>query len=183
MKRIIFYGILIFVFSIGIGYYFSVLWKSEKQEMAYEKNENEIQVEETIAVEEKISFDANLGLKKYYNNCGHTKYQIAELPPELVNLTKSEVEDLYSDWNVEEFSSDNLLLSQTINDICDEHYVIKLGDENIEVYHVRSSGIEELYKTTNISKEYLTSTDINNLERGIYVYGVSNLNSVIEDFE
>ncbi len=183
MKRIIFYGILIFIFSIGTGYYFSVLWKEGKSGIAYEEAENEVTVQETIAVEEKVNFDASLGLKKYYNNCGHTKYLTAELPDELINLTKNEIEQIYSDWDVEEFSSNSLLLSQHINDICDEHYVLKLGDENIEIYHVKNSGDIELYKTTNISKEYLTNTDINNLESGIYVYGAGNLNSAIEDFE
>ena len=75
MKRVIFYGILIFVFSIGIGYYFSVLWKNGDSEIAYEKEKNETEVEETVWEEEKVSYNASFALKKYYNECGHFKFQ------------------------------------------------------------------------------------------------------------
>ena len=101
----------------------------------------------------------------------------------MINSTRLDVEKSYPEWEIEEFSSKNLVLSQKIDNLCDEHYVIKIGDDdNIAVYHITDTG-EELYKNTNISKEYLTSTDIDNLEKGIYVYGIGNLNSAIEDFE
>lgn len=184
MRRIIFFGILIFVFSIGIGYYYSVLWKNGGNNIAYENTNNEKQVEETVSQDEKISYNASFALKKYYNKCGHFKFQYSELPKEMINLTKSEIEKNYPEWEIEEFSSNNLVLSKKIDNICDEHYVLKIGDDNnIAAYHIGESGDEELYKNTNISKDYLTSTDVGNLESGIYVYGIGNLNSAIEDFE
>lgn len=184
MRKIIFFGILIFIFSIGTGYFYSVLWKNGGNNIAYENLNNENKVEETASQEEKISYNASFALKKYYNECGHFKFQYSELPQEIVNLTKIEIEKNYPEWNVEEFSSNNLVLSKTIDNICDEHYVLKIDEvDNIVVYHIGFEGEEELYKNTNISKEYLTSTDINNLESGIYVYGIENLNSAIEDFE
>ena len=183
MKRVIFFGILIFVFSVGIGYYYSALWKNGGSGIAYENTNEEEIIEETASQEEKISYDATFALKKYYT-CGHFKFQYSELPKEIINSTKSDIEKSYPEWEIEEFSSKNLVLSQKINNMCDEHYVIKIGDDDyIAVYHLKNKDEEELYKNTSISKEYLTSTDIENLESGIYVYGVGNLNSVIEDFE
>ena len=182
MRRIIFFGILIFVFSIGIGYYYSALWKNGENDIAYENtNEKEV-IKETSSQEEKISYDATFALKKYYK-CGHFKFQYAELPKEMINSTRLDIEKSYPEWEIEEFSSKNLVLSQKIDNLCDEHYVIKIGDDdNKEKKNITDTG-EELYKNTNISKEYLTSTDIDNLEKGIYVYGIGNLNSAIEDFE
>ena len=75
------------------------------------------------------------------------------------------------------------MLSQNLEGYCDDHYVLKIGDENIEVFKQISKDREEFYKDTNISKEYLTASDLNKLEEGIYVYGFKNLNSAIEDFE
>ena len=138
---------------------------------------------ETASVEEKVSYNASFALKKYYNECGHFKFNYSELPPEAINLSKTELQDLYPEWTVEEFSSNNIVLAQNLDNICDEHYVLKLDDENVEVYHIESDEHLKLYKSTDISKEYLTSDDINNLEDGIYVYGIANLNSAIEDFE
>lgn len=182
MKRIIFFGILIFVFSTAIGYYYSALWKNNEKDIAYE-NTTPKEIEQTNSQEEKISYNATFSLKKYYK-CGHFQFQYSELPREIINMTKSEIENNYPNWEIEEFSSQNLVLSQKIDNICDEHYVLKLGDDdNIIIYHLSNLGEEELYKNTNISKDYLTSKDIENLEKGIYVYGIGNLNSAIEDFE
>lgn len=184
MRRVIFFGILIFAFSIGIGYYYSALWKNGGSNIAYENTNNREEIEETVSQEEKISYDATFALKKYYTTCGHFNFQYSELPKEMINLSRKDIEKNYPEWEIEEFSSKNLVLSQKIDNMCDEHYVLKFGDnDNIAVYHLTETGEEELYKNTNISKEYLTSADIENLEAGIYVYGIENLNSAIEDFE
>lgn len=182
MRKNIIYGIIIFGFSIGIGFYYANLWKTNNPNVSYEKNSIKENVIETLAVEEKVSPNATFSLKKYYNDCGHFKVNYSELPKEMINLSKDEVEKLYPDWNLEKFSSNEIVLSKEYDEKCDEHFILKLVDDNIEVYKDLNSG-EELYKSTNISKDYLTSMDIEKLEEGIYVYGICNLNSAIEDFE
>lgn len=183
MRKIIVYGIIIFGFSIGIGFYYGNLWKINKQSAAYEQQANEENIVETLYADEKVSYNASFAIKKYYEGCGHFKFNYAELPKEIVNLTKEELKKLYSDWNIEKFSSTEVVLSKDIDQMCDEHFVLKLGKENIEIYKSIEDGQEKLYKSTNISKDYLTNVDIEKLEEGIYVYGISNLNSAIEDFE
>ena len=184
MKRIIIYSIIIFIFSIGIGYYYSKLWKennTQNEEIISSKIENV--VETTASLEEKISYDANFFIKKYYNECGHCKLNSVELPKEFVNLTKKEIEENYPEWRIEEFNSKNVVIAQNIDRICDDHYVLKLGKENIEIYKMLEAEDLKLLTETNISKEYLTESDIKELEEGIFVFGLSNLNSALEDFE
>lgn len=184
MRRIIIYSVIIFVFSIGIGYYYSKLWKENNvgsNEIISSNVENV--VETTAVIEEKLSYDANLTLKKYYNECGHCKLNLVELPKEFVNLTKKEIEVIYPNWNIEQFSSKNIVIGQNIDKICDDHYVLKMGEENIEIYKVMEAEDFKLLTETSISKEFLTENDIKKLEEGIFVYGISNLNSVLEDFE
>lgn len=187
MKRMFFYGILIFVFSFGIGYYCSTIWKMNKQQQTESlieanliKNENVI---ETSQIDERISYNAEFALKKYFDECGHFSFKYAELPKELINKTRMQIEELYDEWEIEEFSKDHLVLSQEINSICEEHYLIKLVDNNVQIFHVGNGASLSLYKETDISKEYLTSEDIQTLEEGILVYGAGKLNSIIEDFE
>ena len=45
MKKILFYSILIFVFSIGIGFYYSSLWKKENVSVI---DENKVNMLNTI---------------------------------------------------------------------------------------------------------------------------------------
>lgn len=183
MRKIIIYGIIIFGVSILTGFYYGHLWKmNNPKEISQEKETNQNTVE-TLYDDEKVSYNASFALKKYYSKCGHFKFNYAELPKEVINLNKEELRRLYPDWNIEKFSGSEVVLAKDIDDMCDEHFVLKLGKDNIEVYKSLNNGKEKLYKSTNISKDYLTNIDIEKLEEGIYVYGISNLNSAIEDFE
>ena len=184
MRKIFVYGIIIFIFSFGIGYYYSKLWKEDKtHEVENLSLIEENSVETTAVIEEKVSYDANFALKKYYNECGHVHFNYVEIPNEFINLTQKEIQEIYPDWRVEEFSSKQIILAQNIDKICDNHYVLKLGEKNIEIYKMIEAEDFELVRETNISKEYLTNDDIEKLEEGIFVFGISDLNSALEDFE
>lgn len=137
----------------------------------------------TASEEEKVSPNADFALKKYYDECSHFDYEEVELPKELVNLTEQEVEDYYDDWEVEEFASDKLVLCKEMNGYCNQHFLIKLDDDNVNVYRLGNLGELNQYKETDISREYLTEEDIANLEEGIPVYGEGKLSSALEDFE
>ena len=142
--------------------------------------------EATIATdmeEEKVSPNAAFALKKYYDECNHFEYREAELPAELVNLTQQELQDYYEDWDVEEFSPSKVVLSKEINGYCNDHFLIRLDAENMNVYHLKASGDLEPYKQTEVFREYLPESDVEKLEEGIAVYGEGNLSSALEDFE
>lgn len=208
MKKIVFYGILIFIFSIGVGFVFSKLWVNQKlsdanlkvvgDELHFlnESNKNIVEAkdrdEENLisnevlqasAIEEKILPTAEFAMKNVYNECGHFKFEYAELPQELVNLTEEELEAYYKDWEIEEFSPSKIILTKEINSLCDEHFIIKLGEKYVQVFHLEPDGNLVVYETTDISREYLPEEDIKKLEEGIYVFGEGKLNSVLEDFE
>ena len=76
-------------------------------------------------------------------------------------------------------------LKQTSGNIDDnnKHYIVKEKDGNIVIYYINEKNEEVLYKVTDISIEYLSKEDIESLKQGIDVFGVQNLNSLIEDFE
>lgn len=138
----------------------------------------------TTAVEEKkVSPNSGFALKKYYDECSHFDYEEAELPVELVNLTRQEVEEYYSDWEVEEFTNDSLVLAKEINGYCNQHFLIRLDDENVNVYRMSTLGELKEYKKTDISKDYLPEEDVETLEEGITVFGEGKLSSALEDFE
>lgn len=137
----------------------------------------------TASEEKKVSPNSNFALKKYYDECNHFDYEEAELPTELVNLTKQEVEDYYADWEVEKFTDDDLVLSKEINGYCNQHFLIRLDEENVNVYQLGTLGELKQYKKTDISRDYLPEEDIDSLEEGITVFGEGKLSSALEDFE
>lgn len=154
--------------------------KFESIQEIYTNSENTVS---TISQEKKVLPTTRFALKKFYDECSHFEYEEAELPIELVNLTKQEIEDYYDDWEVENFSEKELVLCKEINGYCNEHFLIKLDDEKVVIYRLSTQGKYDKYKETDIVKEYLTDKDIEKLKEGITVYGEGKLSSVLEDFE
>ena len=148
----------------------------------YEQSLNEIS-EEANSAEEKISPNCLMTLKKNYIGCGHTINEYVELPEELVNMTEKELQEEYVDWNIDEFSENQIVLSKNMNGNCGEHYILKNVDKKIVVYKIEEDGKETEYLKTEISTEYLTETDKLNMDCGLEVHGTENLNKLLEDFE
>ena len=146
----------------------------------YEETQKATTVSST---EEKLASNAILILKKYYQKCEHTINEYVELPQELVNMTEEEVQAQYLDWEVIGFEKGKLTLYKEFDDVCGEHFKLKVEDGKIVVYTVNDDGSETIYEKTNISSEYLTETDLINMQDGLEIYGKEELNQIIEDFE
>ncbi len=192
---------LVLAISAGVATYFIVrqnkksetipetnTYISEKIEDECTEEYKEEQMEnqnttEVSSTEEKVAANAILILKKYYTKCDHTINEYVELPQELVNLTKEQVQEKYADWQVIGFEKGKITLYKEFDDVCGEHFKLKIEDGKVVVYTVNNDGTETLYEKTNISSEYLTETDLLNMQDGLEIYGKEELNQVIEDFE
>ena len=98
-------------------------------------------------------------------------------------MTKKDVEAYYSDWKVIGFEQGKITLYKEFNDTCGEHFKLKIEDGKVVVYIVNKDGTESIYEKTSIPSEYLTETDLINMQNGLEVYGKEELNQIIEDFE
>lgn len=185
--------VIIFILAIGIGYLIYNANSHKTNELVNTTNnliteelnytvKNDISIT-TVSEEEKTTPNTLLILKKEYENCGHTIKEYVEIPADLVNLTKEQIQKEYNNWIVEEFSEDEVILSKEIEGSCNQHYVLREKDGKIAIYNITDLGKEELKEITNISIEYLTEDDLLRLNGGIMAYGQEELNSIIEDFE
>ena len=147
----------------------------------YEAMQNELIA--TTVEEEKISPNAFLTKKITYTGCGHTTSQYSEIPEEMVNLTKTGLQEKYPEWTVEKFSDTEIILSKEEAGECGEHFVIRDEEGVIVIYEILENGTEKEYEKTDISTEYITETDKINLQNGVYINGKQELNQFIEDFE
>ena len=140
-------------------------------------------LEEANSSEEKISPNAKMTMKKIYNICGHSIDEEVELPQELVNMTKEQLENQYNDWKIEKFSEDEIILSKQYEEQCGEHYILRDNDGMIVIYKINDDGQEMLLDETEISTEYLTQTDLIEIQKGLEVNGLEELNKILEDYE
>lgn len=133
--------------------------------------------------EEKTSPNCSLTTKTYFSKCGHTKSEYANLPQNLVNLTKDEIQEKYPECQVEAFASNEVILYQEKEGECGEHYLVKDKEGQLAIYQILENGEQKEIEITGITTEYLPETDKINMKKGISVNGKQELNQLIEDFE
>ena len=146
----------------------------------YQNSEKEI---ETDSQEEKISPNCLLTLKKYYEECNHTINEYVDIPQDLVNGTEEDLKNEYPYWQVEKYSSNDIILYKEFNSNCGQHFVLREDNGKITVYKINENNEEEVYENTEISVEYLSETDKIKISEGIKVNGIEELNQLLEDFE
>ena len=160
--------------------YVSELVEDECTEEYKEEQENSKTVSTT---QEKDTANLLLILKKYYEKCEHTINEYVEMPEELVNMTEEEVKLQYPDWEVIGFEPNKVTLYKEFDDVCGEHFKLRVEEGKVVIYLVNQDGTESLYEKTDISSEYLTETDLINMQDGLEIFGKEELNKIIEDFE
>ena len=138
---------------------------------------------EANSEEEKVSPNCQMIFKRYYKDCKHTTNEYADVIQDLVNKTESDLRTMYSDWIIEKYSATQVILYKEFEGNCGQHFVLRDDDGKITVYRINVNNEEELYEKTEISVEYLTETDKIQIQNGISVNGVEELNQLIENFE
>lgn len=188
---------LMFIVSVFTGIYIYKIFNQKETKFAkvneiynnrtIEEDENVLEINNRIvnanSKEEKITPNTKLVLRKYYEQCGHSINEYVEMPSELINMTREELQEQYKDWNINVFSEKEVILIKIVNDFCNEHFVLKELDGYIAIYKIDKNGKETLKEKTAISTKYLTETDKEHLKNEIKIFGIENLNKYIEDFE
>lgn len=147
----------------------------------YEKMQEEML--EASTEQEKISPNCFITFKINYRKCGHEINSYEKINKSLVNKTKEEFKKQYSDWNIEEFSDSNIVVSKNEEGYCGEHFLVQDKDGKVVIYKILEDGTKQNYEQTEISTEYLSNSDKIQIKEGIEVNGKKNLNQLIEDFE
>ena len=163
--------ITVFIISILIGIFIFNLVNSQNQDIANKNEilnhkiieENTIQITDELITanssEEKINPSTKLVLRKYYEQCGHSINEYVEMPSELINMNKEELHEQYKEWSINVFSEKEVILIKTVNDYCNEHYILKELEGEIAIYKIDKNGQEVFQEKTGISTRYLKETD------------------------
>lgn len=152
-----------------------------EEENREEESLNE--VVETSSISTRISPNAIIIEKKYYKKCDHLIRTVVDIPNNLVNQTEEEVKKQYSDWKLEGYSSNEIVVYKEFEGICNEHYIVKEKNGILAVYVENSDGIQEWEEDTEIEVQYLPEEDIEEFKVGVKVVGRINLSSFLENYE
>lgn len=193
-KYIVFILVIGLSASIILGFYLHKLSKVDEQ-IAFEaeyrktKTENIMKqaekiIEETSSLETTTTPNTKLIEKKYYNDCNHLLQEEKNMKEKLVNKNESEFQIEYIGWEIQKFTSNEVIVYKEINDYCNEHYLLKDIEGQIIIYALDKYDKENIIlKETGIETSHLPEADIENLKKGIKVYSRKELNQLLEDFE
>ena len=189
MKKWLLVGALVLVFIVSvicgfmINSYINFSKKKEGNIAILAENTISGESVDTTYVEPVVSPNADVVITESFKKCGHVITKREEAPREIVNLNEEKVKEYYKDWNIDEFSSEEIKISRENNKICDEHYILRESDGYISISAKNDIG-EFIFKAlTDIPVQYLPEEDLQNLEKGIEIVGKENLNRFLEDFE
>lgn len=138
---------------------------------------------QTNSNEEKISPNCLLILKRYYKECDHIINEYIDIPHKLVNKTQQDLENEYLNWDIKKYSSTEIIIYKEFDSDCGQHFILRDDEGKITIYKINENNEEEVYQKTEISIDYLTETDKIEIQNGIRVNGIEELNQVIENFE
>lgn len=188
-SKITIIAFLAILISITISMLYSIKSRKdiddEKKTSEYNKIEyiNNLDVISTNYSGLKVSPNATMIFEQNYNQCNHKEIKQERVKESIVNLNELEVQEMYPDWTIKQFSTDKIMLYKEIEGYCKEHYILKETDGYIGIFKLLENGEEELVEITNISVQYLPETDSLNLKNGLKIYTKDSLNKILEDFE
>lgn len=185
---IIILAIILLIVSVVCGFLirsFTNFSKEQEGNQAILAEEQNEKIVGTSYSDIKISPNAQVQTTQTFNKCGHTTTNNNIVPRDIVNLSKEEVEEYYTNqgYNIEELTSEKICLSRKTQGICEQHYILRESDGYISISCKNDIG-EYIFKgLTDISVQYLAEEDLMELQKGIEVIGKDNLNKFLEDFE
>ena len=131
----------------------------------------------------KISPNASIVFKTLYKECNHIIEEERKADSNTINKNELDFKELYNVWELKKFTQDEVVLYREINGLCNEHYIIKDDSGYVKIFTINQNGEEELVESTLIAVQYLPEADVSELKQGIKVYGMEEVNKIIEDFE
>ena len=138
---------------------------------------------QTNKAEEKTSPNCTITLKVYYEVCEHLIERRKKIEEAQVNMTEEELKEKFTDWEIQRFTPNEIVLYKEVNEFCNEHFLLKEEDGYITIYKLDKNNKAEFLQTTEISTDYLAEEDLSKIRNGIKVYTERELNKTLEDFE
>ena len=187
---LIFFIIIVFVsiISIGIGYSMYNTNEQEAQNIEYNEDINSdfFQVQQkpvdniTVA---KITPSTKMTYEYFYKSDKITE-TVEDVPPYfLIDLTRTDLEDNFKEWQVKSFSEKEVVLQKVIEGESTQHYIIGEYDGYIAVFYEKEINGTKLKELTDIPLESLTEEEQEQIKNGIKITGKEELMKFLESYD
>lgn len=133
---------------------------------------------------QRTAIDTKLIFKTNYEECGHEILNEETTTQDTVNLTEEELKEIYDEWRIVDFNSNQVILSKTLDGKCLNHYIVKVYEGKVGLFYQESSQNESSFIKfiDYINLEQLRQDDRDKIKNGILIDSDEELAQLIEDF-
>ncbi len=115
-----------------------------------------------------------------YLGCGH---KISSEDTVISSDIEGALKDLDEEYEVISKSTNGAVTRKKVDSYCPNHFIITIKDAEVVVYRMLSEDEEEIYLNTGIPVNILRDDLLEDLENGIEVESIENLNKIIQEIE
>lgn len=130
---------------------------------------------------DRITFTENSMLNLTYQySCGHTSSAVEKVPAGFVGKTLEEAAQAFPEYNIISFSPGTTVAEKKVNEMCDQHYVMKLEGEKLVV--TQRNDPQKIRAEMPLDINMLPLETIEILNKGLNIDGETELLEFMEDF-
>ena len=118
-----------------------------------------------------------------YNLCNHSSIDDGPIWDDDIGLNRKEFSDRYSGWHIRSFNTRKIVMEKIIHGYCSQHYIVRGLDGYIVIYQPDMNGNLEIIKQTDIPIEYLPQDLQHQIEEGLVVDTLEEIEHMIEDLD
>jgi hypothetical protein len=112
-------------------------------------------------------------------SCGHSKTKIIKPTDDIKNKTAEQIEKIIPNWTIKQFSKNYMIAEEIVDKQCENHFVIKLSDNKLQVFQNEKGMIKEV----SINVNSIPEEDKKILISGINVNSEYELLEILESFQ
>lgn len=124
--------------------------------------------------------DIEVTYEDYYTDCKHT---ISTDNTEFGTTIEKIKEKADKDYEVISETETSIVFRREVDSNCPNHFELKLVDDYVVIYQLKSKTESTIYKRTEHSRSLIRDELVAELEKGIKVESLEELNSYLEDLE
>ncbi|MBM7582315.1 hypothetical protein JOD02_001172 [Caldicoprobacter guelmensis] len=194
-RKSVFLGaVALIILGMIMGYTYTLLTEMFQDEERIEKEKAQDNNEgvlfnsfEPLAVAEPLqttSETTTFIFERVYNLCGHNLVSYRSATPQEVGLSRKQVKDMYSSWDIKEFSASIVWLCERVDGYCPNHYVIKDNDGRIAICRPLEDGRGfYLIRQTSIDTAFLDADLQERVKEGWVVDSLEQVEQLVESWD
>lgn len=187
-KFIIVGVILIILFGLILGYLSADLYNKYKESKDISRTKNLSEVSQVSTTDIRLQEDATIVYSRVYLKCNELNREQKTAEKNTIGKNKSELEALFTGWNIVDITPDKLILEKSINSYSPQYFKIGThestdGEKMVATYTFDIDGNEVLETVTDTPIDLLHEDEAKKLDVGIVTKDKDQFYEMLQNYD